>query len=59
MQAPTCESGTRVAVAGCGYWGKNLVRNLVAFGVLGAAVEGPLARHEYVQSVLVGFDCSE
>ena len=30
----------RVAVVGCGYWGKNLVRNFHALGALGAVCEG-------------------
>jgi len=29
----------RVAVAGCGHWGKNLVRNFAAAGALGAVVD--------------------
>ena len=28
-----------VAMVGCGYWGKNLVRNFAALGALGAIVE--------------------
>jgi len=37
-----------VAVAGCGYWGKNLVRNLAALNVLGAVCDpdtGVAERH--------------
>jgi UDP-2-acetamido-3-amino-2,3-dideoxy-glucuronate N-acetyltransferase len=30
---------TRVAVVGCGYWGKNLVRNFSELGALGALVD--------------------
>ena len=28
----------RIAVLGCGYWGRNLVRNFYALGVLGVVV---------------------
>ncbi len=31
---------TNIAVIGCGYWGKNLVRNMEALGVLAAVVDG-------------------
>src|SRR3954469_23232549 len=32
-------SSTRVAVIGCGYWGKNLVRNFAELGALEAIVD--------------------
>ena len=45
-------SDVRVAVVGCGYWGKNLVRNFAELGVLEAlvdahqpTVEGLIAKH--------------
>lgn len=31
---------TKIAVIGCGYWGKNLVRNMAQLGVLSAVVDG-------------------
>ncbi|WP_166418813.1 Gfo/Idh/MocA family protein [Cochlodiniinecator piscidefendens] len=31
---------TRIAQVGCGYWGKNLVRNFSEIGALGAVVDG-------------------
>lgn len=34
----------RVAVVGCGYWGKNLVRNMSELGVLAALVDHSAAR---------------
>jgi UDP-2-acetamido-3-amino-2,3-dideoxy-glucuronate N-acetyltransferase len=36
----------RVAVVGCGYWGKNLVRNYHAIGALSAVCDADLARAE-------------
>jgi len=36
----------RVAVVGCGYWGKNLVRNFAELGVLAALVDSKPARAE-------------
>lgn len=37
---PSCQiAPPRVVVAGCGYWGKNLVRNFNALGALAAVVE--------------------
>jgi UDP-2-acetamido-3-amino-2,3-dideoxy-glucuronate N-acetyltransferase len=33
------ESGVRVAVVGCGYWGRNLVRTLAELGSLAAVVD--------------------
>ena len=38
----TPDATHRVAVAGCGYWGKNLVRNFAALGALGAVVDDDL-----------------
>lgn len=35
----TAASIPRVAVVGCGYWGRNLVRNFHALGALGAVVD--------------------
>src|SRR5580692_9654226 len=32
-------AAARVAVAGCGYWGANLVRNFAALGALAAVVD--------------------
>lgn len=34
------EADVKVAVVGCGYWGKNLVRNFAELGALGAVVDG-------------------
>ena len=33
-------SDVRIAQVGCGYWGKNLVRNFAQIGALGAVVDG-------------------
>ncbi|HUR58391.1 MAG TPA: Gfo/Idh/MocA family oxidoreductase, partial [Opitutaceae bacterium] len=40
--APNLKStaGPRVAVVGCGYWGRNLVRNFHALGALAAVADG-------------------
>ncbi|HEY1259705.1 MAG TPA: Gfo/Idh/MocA family oxidoreductase [Stellaceae bacterium] len=38
--------GPRVAVAGCGYWGKNLVRNFAALGALAAICDPDRASAE-------------
>jgi UDP-2-acetamido-3-amino-2,3-dideoxy-glucuronate N-acetyltransferase len=37
--APNATRWPRVAVIGCGYWGKNLVRNFAELGVLAALVD--------------------
>jgi UDP-2-acetamido-3-amino-2,3-dideoxy-glucuronate N-acetyltransferase len=40
LTSPADEAATaRVAVVGCGYWGKNLVRNLAELGALEALVD--------------------
>lgn len=36
----------QIAVVGCGYWGKNLVRNFAQIGHLGAVVDGDAATAE-------------
>ncbi len=38
--APTGHRPPRLAVVGCGYWGKNLVRNFHALGALAAVADG-------------------
>lgn len=37
--SPALPAAPRVAVVGCGYWGRNLVRNFQALGALAAIVE--------------------
>ncbi len=37
---------TRLALVGCGYWGKNLARNFHQLGVLAAVVEADPSRHQ-------------
>lgn len=39
MSLPTPSETSSVAVVGCGYWGKNLVRNFAELGVMRAVVE--------------------
>ena len=46
-----------VAMVGCGYWGKNLVRNFAALGALGAIVDADQAVADRVAAeFLVGSD---
>ena len=41
-------NGTRIAVVGCGYWGKNLVRNFADIGKLGAVCDhNPLLSEKF------------
>lgn len=40
---PTTQTAPRVAVAGMGYWGKNLVRNFYELGALAAVCDSDLA----------------
>src|SRR5215831_13818758 len=44
----------RVAVVGCGYWGKNLVRNFHALGALGAVCEGVASAREDARAIAPG-----
>lgn len=44
----------KVAVVGCGYWGKNLVRNYAALGALGALVDHHQA---HLEPLLAQFGC--
>lgn len=37
--SPETLSAPRIAVAGCGYWGKNIVRNFHALGALAAVID--------------------
>jgi UDP-2-acetamido-3-amino-2,3-dideoxy-glucuronate N-acetyltransferase len=46
MQSRTEQSGIKVAVAGVGYWGKNLVRNFHELGVLAALCDSDRALEE-------------
>jgi UDP-2-acetamido-3-amino-2,3-dideoxy-glucuronate N-acetyltransferase len=41
---PEASKGPRVAVVGCGYWGKNLVRNFAELGALEALVDADQER---------------
>src|SRR3712207_7734785 len=41
--------GPRVAVIGCGQWGRNIVRNLAELGALGALVD----RHPEIVEMLI------
>ena len=43
-----------VAVVGCGYWGKNLVRNMHALGALRMVVESQTAAHAKVKELAPG-----
>ena len=57
---PPFSAATRVAVIGCGYWGKNLVRNYYALGALAAVVdptpEGRAAANQLAPAVEVVAD---
>ena len=50
QNGPSAQSTARVAVVGCGYWGKNIVRNFAELGALAALCDpdvkaaGPLAK---------------
>lgn len=47
--SPRSEAQPRVAVIGCGYWGKNLVRDFAGLGALGGIVEAnPVVRDALV-----------
>jgi predicted dehydrogenase len=48
------EAMTKVAVLGCGYWGKNLVRNFQELGVLAAVVDPSTAASDVLRSVAPG-----
>ena len=57
MARPSHQTGpSRVAVIGCGYWGKNLVRNFHALGVLSAVVEQEADRLAEIAGPLEGCD---
>lgn len=47
-----------VAVVGCGYWGKNLVRNIHALGALRMVVESQTAAHAKVKELVPGVPVS-
>jgi len=47
-------AGPKVAVIGCGYWGKNLVRNMHALGALAAAVESQPAARARIKELFPG-----
>jgi UDP-2-acetamido-3-amino-2,3-dideoxy-glucuronate N-acetyltransferase len=40
------QTARHVAVVGCGYWGKNIVRNFAALGALGAVIDADRATAE-------------
>ena len=46
----------RVAVVGCGYWGRNLVRNFHALGALGAVVDATPAGRKLAAELAPGVD---
>jgi len=45
---------TRVAVLGCGYWGRNLVRNLAHLGVLGLVCDAAEAGRRQAAEIMPG-----
>jgi predicted dehydrogenase len=44
----------KVAVVGCGYWGKNLVRNFHALGALGAVCDSRAESRELMEQIAPG-----
>ena len=52
--ATTPATGARVVVAGCGYWGKNLVRNFHALGALAGTIDPSAAGRELARTLAPG-----
>lgn len=52
--SPNPRSTPRIAVAGCGYWGRNLVRNFHALGSLAAVVDATPAGRELAAQLAPG-----
>ena len=52
-------SSPRVAVVGCGYWGRNLVRNFHALGSLGAVADPMPAGRQAAAQLAPGSDISD
>ncbi len=49
----------RICVVGCGYWGRNLVRNFHALGTLGAVVDATPAGRKLAAELAPGVDVLE
>lgn len=49
----------KIAVIGCGYWGRNLVRNFHQLGALAAVVDTTRAGRELAQTIAPGITTSE
>ena len=44
----------KITVIGCGYWGKNLVRNFHALGALSVVCESDQVRHDDIKKTAPG-----
>lgn len=54
ISAASTSANQRIVVAGCGYWGKNLVRNFHALGALAGVIEPSPAGRELAQTLAPG-----
>ena len=52
--APSTSTATRIVVAGCGYWGKNLVRNFYALGALAGVIDPSAAGRDLARALAPG-----